>query len=155
MTDGYGEIKYRAQHGEGLALDKVRLGSKLVGLRLRDKRHAALEAILEEHGLVDTAAELEQGHRALVRGMGYTVQEVHRIRGASTNASEWLQALISDYLAWDSKCKEKYLSPIMCREVVIEGYSLNECDDRNKMRHGTAKKQMVDCLLLFAQMRRK
>lgn len=151
--DGYGEIKYRAQHGEGLSLDKVRSGSRTIELRLRDTRHAKLEQILVEHGLKDTAEELEDAFRYLTAGMGYTVMDVNKIRGSASHASDAIAILISDYNAWHDRCKAKYLSPIMCKQVIIEGYSLNETDALNKMREGTAKKNMISCLALFSEMR--
>jgi hypothetical protein len=151
---GYGEIHYRAQHGEGLSWETVQLGKRLVQLRLKDRRHAALDAILIEHGLLEAANALEQAQAGLCRGLGATVADVNRIRGNTTSAGDWLQALISDYLLWDRACKDKHHSPMMCREVIIEGYSLNQCDEKNRMQHGTAKKNMVACLEIFAKMRK-
>jgi hypothetical protein len=156
MTDGYGEIKFRAQHGDGLTFDKVKTGVRndTINLRLKDKRHAALEAILIEHSLLDTANKLEEAALLSASGIGYTVQDANKIRGSSTNASEYVAVLIQDYLDWGMRCKEKHLSPLMCRRVVIEGFSLNETDAEFHFREGTAKKNMISCLELFAEMRK-
>lgn len=156
MNDGYGEIKFRAQHEGGLTIDKVKAGIRgdTINLRLRNKRHAALEEILVEHGLLDTANELESGCMLNARGMGYTAMDVNKVRGSSTNASEYIAVLIQDYLDWDRQCKDRHYSPLMCRRVIIEGFTLAEVDDEFHFRHGTAKKNMVNCLLVFAEMRK-
>lgn len=149
---GYGELKHRENKGEGLTADMVRLGKRLSRLRVMDKRHARLNEILVESGLVEAANSLEQAHMALTRGLGYAVMDVNKIRGHSTKAADYLDTLIQTYLKWDGECKRYHVSPIMCRQVIIEGYSLNETDAAHKMREGTAKKNMIAALEIFAKM---
>jgi hypothetical protein len=149
--DGYGEIRFRAQHGEGLALDKVRAGARQVTLRLRDKYRAALEAILCEHGVLEAAVNLEIAFLAHTRGLGFTLSDVERIRGTA-GSSDALALLIAVYNDWHAECKRRHLSPLMCKRVIIEGYSLSAVDEEWHFRKGTAKKNLVDCLTLFADM---
>lgn len=137
-----------------MVLDKVRVGNKLIALRLRDKWHAYLEAILVENGLLDTAEALEVAFMGLTRGMGYTLQEIDRVRGHNTTGSDALNLLITLYNVWHDECKRKHLSPIMCKRVIIEGYSLNDVDKEYGMREGTCKKNMLSCLRVFAELRK-
>jgi len=151
---GYGEIRFRAQHGQGLVLDKVKSGSRTIELRLRDKHHADIEAILEEAGLIEAATTLEQAHMALVRGLGYTIQEINRVRGSSTAASDHLAVMVQDFLNWPDRCKAKHYSPKMCKAVIIEGHTLTSQDTMYHFRKGTAKQNMINCLNVWGEMRK-
>lgn len=151
---GYGEIRFRAQHGQGLVLDKVKSGSRTIELRLRDRHHADIEAILEEAGLIEAASTLEQAHMALVRGLGYTVQEIDRVRGHSTAASDHLAVMVQDFIQWPDKCKAKHYSPKMCQAVIVEGRTLTSQDEEYHFRKGTAKLNMINCLTVWGEMRK-
>ena len=55
------------------------------------------------------------------------------------------------YTSWRDACRKKFLSPLMCVEVVCLG--LEDTDARYKMRPGTAKANMNLCLDLYCSQR--
>lgn len=55
------------------------------------------------------------------------------------------------YLVWRDACRKKFLSPLMCVEVVCLG--IEDSDARYKMRPGTAKENMMMCLDLYCSQR--
>lgn len=149
---GYGEIKFRAQHGQGLSLDKVRvLGDKVTGLRLRDKYHEKMAEILEDAGIGDDALALAETYEKIASAVGVRISNPEAIRGGGyyRDLSDVSLDALDKYSRWYAACKAKHLSPKMCFQVVVECWSFNQCDAEHKFREGTARKQVVECLKIW------
>lgn len=54
------------------------------------------------------------------------------------------------YEFWRNACRLRFLSPLMCVEVVCLGLTLDDVDTRYKMRTGTALANLHGCLGLFS-----
>jgi len=50
---------------------------------------------------------------------------------------------------WRNTCRQKFLSPLMCVEVICHGIRTDEVDARYKMLAGTALMNMHQCLELL------
>lgn len=145
MTDGYGEIKYRAQHG-AMVFEEFRDG-RGEG-RWRDGFSSYLDRILTEAGLFDAAQKIRIGWQIDNQGLGFVVSDPLKVPGGK-GTSTAAEHLMINYSKWRDACKRRYLSPIMTLDVLVWGLTLNQCDEKHKFRHGTAKQNMLKCLELY------
>lgn len=78
----------------------------------------------------------------------YTVLNNAPGHSISEAAGDWKDV----YLAWRDACRQKFLSPLMCIEVVCLGINVDEADARYKMKHGTSKDNALHCLEIYASL---
>lgn len=76
----------------------------------------------------------------------YTVLNNAPGHSISEAAGDWKDV----YLAWRDACRQKFLSPLMCVEVICLGIGMDEADARHKLKPGTAKENLLHCLDIYA-----
>ncbi len=76
----------------------------------------------------------------------YTVLNNAPGHSISEAAGDWKDV----YVGWRDACRQKFLSPLMCIEVVCLGVGIDEADARHKMKPGTAKENLLHCLDIYA-----
>lgn len=75
--------------------------------------------------------------------------DMSRVRGSSAGLEHGADLLIA-YDRWAAECRKKYLSPIMVFDMIIDGLSFRQIDQKRKFMSGTASKNMIACLKLWA-----
>lgn len=149
MTEGYDyvQLNQRSRHG-GLTWEEVRLtAERSVKERLRsttDKRLLDAMTPKQEKAFFNIAT----AHAIINAGMGAKGTDYARVKGGSGDV-DYGAALTVRYKEWVPKCKAKYVSHLMALDIIVMGMSLNESDQFRKMRHGTAKQNLMNCLDLW------
>jgi hypothetical protein len=140
---------FRAQHGEGLILDAVKAGVRgnTINLRLRDKRHAAFQALLDENGLSEKVEKLYAGWAITLSGLMTKSGDLNRIRGEGGNTDR-IEHLLTYYRGWATTCTRKYgaLHMQITIESCFHGDSLTTVSERRKMDRRLVTSIMVEAL---------
>lgn len=149
--DGYGEIKYRAQHS-ALVYNEFKDGRGLG--RWEDAASYQLKTFLERAGLTEAAAGVYDGFMLTVAGMGMVVQDLNKIRGGVNDSSAVHDKLLK-FTSWQKLVTRKYgmarlqdAMDIVCREVTV-----GSIDKKRGTKHPHARNDLVAALMLYQEAR--
>lgn len=146
MSEGYdySQIMFRNQHG-GVQWDKVKVSSsRSKNERLRSSPDKRLFDALD--GAQEGAFyKIAQAHQIMTNGLGAKIQGYGHVSGGQGDI-EYGAELLRHYKLWHTLCKQRYVSPIMALDVIVFGLSLKDTDEKHKFQHGTAKKNLIQCL---------
>lgn len=143
VQHGYGDMAARAQHNR-LVFEEFKDG-RGEG-RWRELWGAYLEKVLSEEGLLDEASQLLNGWRIHTAGLGAKTFDPLRIPGGGNTDGG---VLLLAYSLWEKACKAVHKSPKMCLEIVAEGLPFGTVDGKYKFMRGTARENMISCLLIY------
>lgn len=143
VQHGYGEMAYRAKHDK-LVYETFKDG-RGEG-RWREFWGAYLDKVLTDEGLLDEATSLLNGWRIHTAGLGAKTFDPLRIAGGG-NSDGGIPLLA--YSLWEKACKAVHKSPLMCLEVLAEGLTFGYVDGKYKFMRGTARENMISCLLIY------
>lgn len=155
MTQGYDwqVLRHRDKHRGGIGWEMVKVTHERTAQeRLRaapDRRLLAAMDVWQGEAFLLVA----KAHGLLNAGLGMQAQDMARVKGASLHDPAYSFALLEHYKAWKEFCKLRYLSPMMAEDVVVGGMSPHESDRLRKMKNGTAKKNLLDCLSAWWEVR--
>ena len=139
------------QHG-AFTLDNVKITHNRSGKRIRrqhDKRLMDSLDTMQEAAMY----AIESGHRILTKGMGIKSASYAKQDQARQNQNEVQMFLVRLYNDWVGECKKKHYSPIMAKSVICEGETLSATDEAHRMRKGTAKVNLRNCLDVYCVLR--
>lgn len=102
---------------------------------------------LEELGLWEAFAAIDKAISIITAGLGAQAMDLGRVRG--TGGLDYGADLLEKYYLWVAVCKHRYFSPLMVRDMILDGLTFQQIDEKYHFRKGTASKNLVDCLKLW------
>lgn len=148
-------LKLRNQKGR-IEGDFVRHGKGTRQIRLIDSWSKSLQDWFISEGVLDSAFQLAECHRAIVQSMDARVSNPEAIRGSHRNGgmSDFAAENLDRYTQWYNECKRQYLAPKLCVDLVCYEIAHYLLDRENKLKRGTARDRTVKCLGVWAGMPR-
>jgi hypothetical protein len=104
----------------------------------------------------DAAIEIALGCESMGRGMGFAQTDLQRIPGSrgQNNVGEFHGRLINTYIEWTKLCHRRKVSHAMILDVLVFGIPLAQCDRDRRVRKGSSRKNLLDGLNLYCEIRR-
>lgn len=99
----------------------------------------------------DAAQHIATAFETMGRGLGYVTSNWQRIPGCTGqgNISESHARLISGYVEWAKRCHKEKISHSMILDILIYGHSCRRVDQDRRIRSGTARKNLMEGLVLY------
>jgi hypothetical protein len=146
MNDGYGEIKYRAQHGM-LVFEQFK-NARGMG-RWEDAANLALRNHLEEHGLTAAVCRIYDGFCIQLAGLGAKSNNLMKVPGSSD--SKWVEDTLLAYTLWTKEAVRKYGFARLddALDILCRGIPMSHVDEKRKQRNGTAKDHLIGVVMLY------
>lgn len=141
-------LEHRAKH-DRLVDDLIRHGSRTVAVRVVVEGCQQFVDMLRDEGVLEAYAAVEKAIRLIASQSGAKAMDLSEAKGASCQDPNTRAMMIIRYIRWYEACEGKYYAPSMIRKMIVDGVSLNQLDAASKFRHGTSKKNVINCLNLW------
>lgn len=100
------------------------------------------------------ALEVVMAFQSMGRGLGYASADWTRLPGSrGMNAGDIQARLIHDYIDWTKRCHKEKISHSMAIDVLVYGFTCQMIDRDRRVRAGTTRKNLMDSLTLYAEIR--
>lgn len=149
--DGYGEIKYRAQHSP-MVYSEFKDGRGLG--RWEDAVSYQLRNFLEKAGLTEAAAGVYDGFVLTVAGMQAVTMDFLKIPGGVCDNSKVLDKL-TKYKNWQKLVIRKYSMARLsdCMDVICHEKTLAAIDAKRGTKFPHARNDLIAALMLYQDAR--
>ncbi len=103
----------------------------------------------------DAAIEVAHAFETMSRGLGYVTSNWERIPGGrgADNAGEMHARLIRGYVEWTALCVKNNVSHSLVVDILVFGFSCRALDRDRRQGTGFARRNLMDGLLLYADMK--
>jgi hypothetical protein len=102
----------------------------------------------------DAAREIALACEVLGQGLGYAASNWERIPGArANNALECREKMVGFYVQWTARCREERISHSLIADILVYGFSCRALDRDQRVRAGTAKRNLLRGLSLYCKMK--
>lgn len=142
-------LAHRARH-EALLMETIRLGTRSINARVVVVPTRRVVAELEEQGLWGAYKAIYRVLKSQYAEVGVRAFDPSRV-GGGISESDDLSDLVKTYGIWVEMCKRKHKSPLMVRNMIVDGWNFAEIEAKYKFMHGTAKKNLFECLALWSE----
>jgi len=100
------------------------------------------------------ALEIVMAFQSMSRGLGYASSDWTRLPGGrGINAGDLQARLMHDYIDWTKRCHKESVSHSMVIDVLVYGFTCQMIDRDRRVRTGTTRKNLMDGLTLYAEIR--
>lgn len=103
----------------------------------------------------DAAIVLSRAYEMMTRGLGYAASNWQRIPGSRnpSNISTTHARLVTEYVDWTKRCHQRDISHAMILDILVFGVSLAHSDRDRRVRKGTSRKNLLEGLSLYCEMK--
>lgn len=100
------------------------------------------------------AAHIARGVEGYAARMGAATVRLGERMDAGVADDTWLLDFIDDYNGWAARCRDYRISRHAVVDVLVRGVPMRRVERAHRRRNGWARRNMVDGLQLFCDMKR-